>query len=73
MYVPKQSQCSITKYSTTRSNVTIPRECSIPGHDSTRHMTGIHHVRRHTVTGAATLGSSRVMATCGELEHAKEI
>ena len=35
--------------------------------------TGIHHVRRHTVTGAATLGSSRVVATCGELGHAKEI
>ena len=30
-------------------------------------MTGIHHVRRHAVTGAATQGSSRVVATRCEL------
>ena len=30
-------------------------------------MTEIHHVQRHTVTGAATQGSLRVVATRGEL------
>ena len=30
-------------------------------------MTGIHHVRRHAVTGVATRGSSTIMATGGEL------
>ena len=30
-------------------------------------MTEIHHVQRHTVTGAATRGSLHVVATRGEL------
>ena len=50
-----------------RGNVTIPHECSNPGHDSTRCTTGIHHVRSHAVTGAATRGSLLVVATHGEL------
>ena len=49
-----------------RGNVTIPRECSNPGHDSTQRTTGIHHVRSHAVTGAATQGSLHVVATRGE-------
>ena len=38
-----------------------------PGHDSTRRKTGIHHVRRHAVTRAATRGSSPILAAGGEL------
>ena len=53
-----------------RGNVIIPRECSNPGHNLTRHMTGTSHMQRHMVTGAATRGSSRVVATCGELAKA---
>ena len=58
-----------------RGNVTIPHECSNPGHHSTRRTTGINHVQRHVVTGAAARGSSCVMATRSELvsTHAKEI
>ena len=50
-----------------RGNVTIPHEYSNPGHNLTRRMNGIHHLRRHAVTGAATRGSLHVMATRGEL------
>ena len=53
-----------------RGNVTIPRKFSNPGHDLTQHKTGTHHVRRHAVTGAATQGSSHVVATHGELASA---
>ena len=62
-------QMEILEHSTVppRDNITIPHKCSNPGHDLTQHMTGIHHMRRHAVTGAATRGSSCVVATRGEL------